>query len=84
MSAKEKRRRRRKAERMGLWAILIACELLAASVPAAATARILVPLGRAVRGYETFGVDWMVVAAVFCTTYALAHKYVCDRIFEEG
>ena len=55
-----------------------------ASVPAAITERILVPLGRAVRGYEAFGVERLIMAAVFCIAYALLHKYACDRIFEEG
>ena len=66
------------------WTILILCELLVASIPASFAAKILVPLGRAARGYETFGVEWLVVAAVFCIAYTLVHKYACDRIFEEG
>ena len=89
MTRTEKRRaqeRQRSRRRMQItaWAILIICELLVASIQAALTAKVLVPLGRAARGYEVFGVEWLVVAVVFCIAYALAHKYACDRIFEEG
>lgn len=83
MSAKEKRRRRRRLI-FAAWSILIFCELLVSSIPAALAAQILVPLGRAARGSEAFGVEWMIVAAVYCITYTLVHKYACDRIFEEG
>ena len=89
MTRTEKRRaqeRQRSRRRMQItaWAILIICELLVASIPAAITARILLPLGRAARGYSVFGVEHLILAAVFCIAYTLAHKYACDRIFEEG
>ena len=79
-----KARERQRRRRITAWSILIFCELLVASVPAAITERILVPLGRAVRGYEAFGVERLIMAAVFCIAYARLHKYACDRIFEEG
>lgn len=80
--ARKERERRRSLRRLQIfaWAILILCELLVATIPAAAAAGILLPLGRAERGGSAFGVEWLVVAAVFCIAYALAHKYACDRI----
>ncbi len=79
-----KARERQRRRRIIAWAILILCELLVATIPAAVVAKVLLPLGRAARGYASFGVEWLVAAAVFCIAYALAHKYACDRIFEEG
>lgn len=79
-----RRRLRGRFRRLFPLAVLITCELLVASIPAAITARILLPLGRAARGYSVFGVEHLIVAAVFCIAYTLAHKYACDRIFEEG
>ena len=80
--ARKARERRRSLRRLQVfaWAILILCELLVATIPAAVVAEVLLPLGRAARGYASFGVEWLVVAAVFCIAYALAHKYACDRI----
>lgn len=82
----ERKARERQRRRLvfAAWTILIFCELLVASIPAALAAKILVPLGRAARGYEAFGVEWLIVAAVYCVTYACVHKYACDRIFWEG
>lgn len=79
-----KARERQRRRRFAAWAILIFCELLVASIPAAITARVLLPLGRAARSNSAFGVEHLIVAAVFCIAYTLAHKYACDRIFEEG
>ena len=75
-----KARERQRRRRITAWSILIFCELLVATIPAAVVAEVLLPLGRAARGYASFGVEWLVVAAVFCIAYALAHKYACDRI----
>ena len=84
--ARKARERRRSLRRLQVfaWAILILCELLVASIPAAITARVLVPLGRAARSNSAFGVERLIVASVFCIAYTLAHKYACNRIFEEG
>lgn len=79
-----KARERQRRRQIAAWSILIICELLVASIPATIVAAVLVPLGRAARGYEVFGVEWLIVSAVFCIAYTLAHKYACDRIFEEG
>lgn len=79
-----KARERQRRRQIAAWSILIFCELLVASIPAIIVAVVLVPLGRAARGYEAFGVEWLIAAAVFCIAYTLAHKYACDRIFEEG
>lgn len=77
---REKQRRRR----IVTWTLLILVELLVAVVPAAITAAVAIPVGRALRGYRAFGIEHMIVAAVFCIAYGLIHKAVCDRILGEG
>lgn len=78
-----KARERQRRKQISAWSILIFCELLAATIPTAVAGMVFVPLGRAARGYSAFGVEYLIVAAVFCIAYTLAHKYACDRIFEE-
>ena len=78
----KKKHRKRAARQMAAWAVVIACELLAAALPAAIAAAILLPAAYAERGYSAFGSEHVLVAMVFCTAYSIIHKWVCKKIFE--
>lgn len=78
----KKKRRKRAARQTVAWAIVMACELLAAALPAAVAAAILFPAAYAERGYSAFGSEHALVALVFCVTYNIIHKRVCKKIFE--
>ena len=47
-------------------------------------AAVFVPMARELRGYAAVGGEWLLVAFIFCGTYCAAHKWVCNKIFEEG
>lgn len=82
MSAKEKRRRRRKAQRMGLWALLFLAELVVAAVPATLVALALIPTGYAARGGPAMGGESLAIAVTFTVAYAVIHNFVCNKLEE--
>ena len=69
MSAKEKRRRRRKAQWMGLCVLLFFAELVAAAAPAALVALVLIPTGYAARGGPAMGGESLAIAVTFTVAY---------------
>lgn len=81
---RQRRRRKRKIQRVCAWAALIVFELLMAAAPTAITAAILIPLVYTQRGYYGVGSEWILIISVFCVAYSTIHKRICDRIFEEG
>ena len=82
MSAKEKRRSRRKAQRMGLWTLLFLAEAVAAAAPAALVALALIPTGYSARGGPAMGGEWLAIAATFTAAYAAIHNFVCNKLEE--
>ena len=82
MSAKEKRRRRRKAQWMGLCVLLFFAELVAAAAPAALVALALIPTGYSARGGPAMGGEWLAIAATFTAAYAVIHNFVCNKLEE--
>lgn len=73
--------RRKQFQQIGAWTALIMLEILIAAVPTAGVAAVFLPLAYAERGYMAMGIEWLIIAAVFCITYSIAHKRACDRIF---
>ena len=41
-------------------------------------------MARELRGYAAVGGEWLLVALIFCGAYCATHKWVCNKIFEEG
>ena len=66
------------------WTLVFLMELLVAAIPAGIAAAVFVPMARELRGYAAVGGEWLLVAFIFCGTYCAAHKWVCNKIFEEG
>lgn len=81
--ARRRDKRRHKIQRAVSWTIIYAGELLAATIPTALTAAILIPLAYKSRGYQAFGGEWLVIGFVFCFAYRMVHKWLCSKIFEE-
>ena len=75
---------RRMVKRAAVWAVLIAGEALVAALPAAILAVLLVPTAYMERGYHAIGIEWVIVGLAFCGCYVGVHRWVCDRIFDEG
>ena len=78
MSAKEKLRRRRKAQWMGLCVLLFFAELVAAAAPAA----LVIPTGYAARGGPAMGGESLAIAVTFTVAYAVIHNFVCNKLEE--
>lgn len=67
-----------------LWAVVILVELTAAAIPAAVAAAFLLPLGFKARGGAAFGVEWLIIAILYCAAFTAIHYWFCNKIFEEG
>lgn len=75
---------KRKEKVMKAWAFILLTELLVSAIPAGIAAAFLVPLAKEIRGYTAVGGEWLLIAVIFCGTYCVLHKWVCDKVFEEG
>lgn len=74
-------RRKRRAKRIAAWVILYAAEVVIALIPAAAAAAILIPWVLADRGYFAVGGEWIAVGLIFYLTYVSIHNIVCSKIY---
>lgn len=84
MNERGRRRRARRKCRCALaWMVVIAVEVAIAAAPAALAGTLLIPLAYAERGYFAIGGEWLGIAFLFCASYALLHRKVCDLIFGE-
>lgn len=82
--ARRGRQRRRKVKMAEAWTLVFLMELLVAAIPAGIATAVFVPMARELRGYAAVGGEWLLIAFIFCGTYCAAHKWVCNKIFEEG
>ncbi len=80
---KKNTRRKHETQRIVAWMLLMLIEIAAAAVPAVLLAAVLIPMARAVRGYEAIGGEWLAIGVVFCIAYTVIHNRICDKIFEE-
>ena len=82
--ARRRRKRRQKLRQIGAWTLLLVAELFAAAVPSALVAAVLLPFAWWERGYAAMGSEWMAIYVVFCITYCIIHRRVCNKIYKEG
>lgn len=82
--ARRKRKRRQRLRQIGAWTALFLVEILAAAVPTAILAAILLPLAQRERDYIAVGSEWLAISATFCITYSILHLWICKKIFKEG
>lgn len=81
--ARRRRKRRQRLRQIGAWTALFLFEIVTAAAPATLAAAILLPLARWERGYEAMGSEWLAIAATFCITYSIVHRWICRKIFKE-
>lgn len=82
--ARQRKRRKRKVQKIAAWTFVWVVELLAAAAQTAVVAAIAIPVAFSQRGYFAVGGEWLLIAVAFCGAFCIIHKQVCDRIFEEG
>ncbi len=82
--ARRRRKRRQKLRQIGAWTLLLVAELFAAAVPSALVAAVLLPFAWWERGYAAMGSEWLAISVVFCITYCIIHRRVCNKIYKEG
>ena len=82
--ARRRRKRRQKLRQIGAWTQLLVAELFAAAVPSALVAAVLLPFAWWERGYAAMGSEWLAISVVFCITYCIIHRRVCNKIYKEG
>lgn len=81
--ARRRRKRRQRLQQIGAWTLLFLLELATAATPTILLAAILLPFARRERGYEAMGSEWLAIAATFCITYSIVHRWICRKIFKE-
>lgn len=81
MTARQRRRAKRRAQRAAAWALVYLFEIVAAAVPTAIAAAVLIPLAEAERGYSAVGGEWLAIAFVFYISYAAVHNAICNAIY---
>lgn len=82
--ARRRRKRRQKLRQIGAWTLLLVAELFAAAVPSALVAAVLLPFAWWERGYAAMGSEWLAISVVFCITYCIIHRRVCNKIYKDG
>ena len=82
--ARRRQQRRRKVKMAEAWTLVFLMELFVAAIPAGIAAAVFVAMARELRGYAAVGGEWLLVALIFCGAYCATHKWVCNKIFEEG
>ena len=80
--ARRRKQRRRKVKMAEAWTLVFLMELFVAAIPAGIAAAVFV--ARELRGYAAVDGEWLLVALIFCGAYCATHKWVCNKIFEEG
>lgn len=81
MTARQRRRIKRRAQRAVAWTLVYIFEILAAAVPTAIAAAVFVPWAEAERGYFAVGGEWLAVAFVFYISYVAIHNAICDALY---
>lgn len=81
--AQRRRKRRQRLQQIGAWALIFILEFFTAAAPTTLLAAILLPFARRERGYEAMGSEWLAIAATFCITYSIVHRWICRKIFKE-
>lgn len=75
---------RRRRKNIAAWGLIISVEVAIATAAGGTVVAVVGRIARNARGYDAFGAEWLIAAAVFIGTYSLIHKAVCDKIFKEG
>ena len=81
MTAKQRRRAKRRVQRTAALVLVYLFEILVAAAPTAIAAAVFVPWAAQERGYTAVGGEWFLVAFVFYVSYVLVHNAVCDALY---